>query len=81
MSLPTPRPTQPSFKWAPGFFSGGERPERETDHSPTSSADVKNKWNYIYIPPIHLYVVEWGTLLLPFFVGAWGGVVVKALRY
>jgi hypothetical protein len=25
------------------FFPGGKRPERETDHSPPSSAEVKNQ--------------------------------------
>jgi len=46
-----PRPTlgsiQPSFQWAPGFFSDYERSEREADYSPTSSADVEL---YLYSP-------------------------------
>jgi hypothetical protein len=37
-----------------GFGSsllGVKRPERETDHSPPSSAEVKNAWSYIRILP------------------------------
>jgi hypothetical protein len=35
-------PTQPSIKWVPGALSLGiKRPGRETDHSPTSSAEVE----------------------------------------
>jgi hypothetical protein len=35
--------TQPSILWVPGALSPGiKRPERETDHSLPSSAEVKN---------------------------------------
>jgi len=30
-----------------GLFHRVNRPEREADHSPHSSADVKNAWSYI----------------------------------
>jgi hypothetical protein len=31
------------------------RPRREADHSPPSSAEVKNAWRYTSIPPIYLH--------------------------
>jgi len=37
---------------------GVKRPGREADHSPTSSAKVKNAWCYTSIPPTRLYGVE-----------------------
>jgi hypothetical protein len=37
-------------------FPGG--PGREADHSPQSSAEVKNAWSYLYLhSPIRLYGV------------------------
>jgi len=39
----------------PGALSLGiKQPERETDHSPTSTAEVKNGWRYTSTPPIPL---------------------------
>jgi hypothetical protein len=36
------RPTQPPIQWVPGALSlGVKRPGREADHSPPSSAEVK----------------------------------------
>jgi hypothetical protein len=44
-------PTQPPIKWVPGALSlGVKRPGREADHSPPSSAEVKNAWNYTSTP-------------------------------
>jgi hypothetical protein len=44
-------PTQPPIQWVPGFLSlGVKRPGREADHSPPSSADVKNAWSYTSTP-------------------------------
>jgi hypothetical protein len=41
-SRTTLEPIQPSIQWVPGSFSlGVKRPEREADHSPPSSAEVK----------------------------------------
>jgi hypothetical protein len=45
--LTTSRPalgrTQPPIQWVPGDISPGlKRPKREADHSPPSSAEVKN---------------------------------------
>jgi hypothetical protein len=35
----------------------GSFPERKADHSPPSSAEFKNAWNYTSIPPIRLHGV------------------------
>jgi hypothetical protein len=40
-----------------GFFLGVKRPARETDHSPPSSAEVKNAWSCTSTPPVHLHDV------------------------
>jgi hypothetical protein len=43
-------PTQPPIQWVPGALSlGVKRPGREADHSPPSSAEVKE---YGDIPPL-----------------------------
>jgi hypothetical protein len=57
-SRPALEPTQPPIQWVPGAFSLGlKRPGREDDHSPPSSAEVKNEWSYTGTPPIHLHGV------------------------
>jgi hypothetical protein len=46
-------PTQPPIQWVPGvLFPGIKWPGREADHSPSSSAEVKNVWSYTTTPPI-----------------------------
>jgi hypothetical protein len=53
------RPTQPPIQWAPGALASGvKRPGREANHSPPSSAEVKNAWNYASTPLIRLHGVE-----------------------
>jgi hypothetical protein len=43
--------TQPPIQWVPGALSlGTKRPGCEADHSPPSSAEVKNAWSYTSIP-------------------------------
>jgi hypothetical protein len=55
---PALRPTQPPLQWVPGALSPeGRRPGRETDHSPPSSAEVKNEWSYTSTPRIRLHGV------------------------
>jgi hypothetical protein len=51
-------PTQPPIQWIPGALSlGVKRPVREADHSPPSSAEVK-EWVEPYLhSPIRLYGV------------------------
>jgi len=51
-------PTQPPIQWVPGFLSlGVKRRGREFDHSPPSSADVKNAWSFTSPPPLLLHDV------------------------
>jgi hypothetical protein len=50
-------PTQPPIQWVPRELSlGVKRPGREDDHSPPSSAEVK-EWSYTSTPPIRLHGV------------------------
>jgi hypothetical protein len=57
-------PTQPPIQWVPqALFLGIKRPGREADHSPPSSADVKNAWSYTSTPPIRLHVVVLSSAL------------------
>jgi hypothetical protein len=54
VSTPALGPTQPPIKWVPQALSlGVQRPGHESDHSPPSSAEVKNAWS---IPPLLQYV-------------------------
>jgi hypothetical protein len=47
-----------SASYPPGALSLGiKRPGREADHSPPSSAEVKNAWSYTSTPPICLHGV------------------------
>jgi len=47
-SRPPPGPTHPSIQWVPRTLSSRvKRSGCETDHSPPSSVEVKNAWNYI----------------------------------
>jgi hypothetical protein len=49
-------PTQPPIQWVPGdLFLAVKWLGHEADHSPPSSAKVKNAWSYTSTPPILLY--------------------------
>jgi hypothetical protein len=49
-------PTQPPIQCIPGALSLGVKwLGCEADHSPPSSAEVKNAWGCTPIPPIHLH--------------------------
>jgi hypothetical protein len=51
-------PTQRPIQSVPGALSlGVKRPGRQADHSPPSSAKVKNAWNYTSTPQIRLHGV------------------------
>jgi hypothetical protein len=55
---PAVGPTQPPIQWVPGALSlGVERPGREADHSPPSSADVKECLELYFHFPIGLHGV------------------------
>jgi hypothetical protein len=55
---PAPRPTQPPNQWLPGAVSLGVKwPGRKAEHSPPSSAEVKNVWRYTSTLPIRLHGV------------------------
>jgi hypothetical protein len=44
--------THPPMQWVLGAISPGvKRPGREANHSPPTSAEVKNTWFYISTPP------------------------------
>jgi hypothetical protein len=50
-SRPTLAPTQPPIQWILGALSPRVKPPgREADHSPTSSAKVKNAWSCTSTP-------------------------------
>jgi hypothetical protein len=50
--------TQPPIQWVPGAPSlVVKRPGCEADHSPPSSAEVKNEWSYNSTPPVRLHGV------------------------
>jgi hypothetical protein len=51
VSSPALGPTQPPIQWVPGALSLGVKwPGREADHSPPSSAEVKNSWSCTSTP-------------------------------
>jgi hypothetical protein len=51
VSGPAVGPIQPPMQWVPAALTPGvKRPGREADHSPPSSAEVKNAWRYTSIP-------------------------------
>jgi len=55
-----PQPGHPVGTWTPS--PGAKRPEHEADHSPPSSAEVKNAWSYTTTLPC---VSRGATLSLP----------------
>jgi len=38
---------------------------REGNHSPPSSAEVKNQWNYAPVPPIGLHILDRENFTFP----------------
>jgi hypothetical protein len=51
VSVTALEPTQPPVQWVPGAISVGvKRPERETDNSPPTSAEVNNARSYNSTP-------------------------------
>jgi hypothetical protein len=51
VSRPAVGSIQPPIQWVPVSLSlGVKRSGREADHSPPSSAEVKNAWSYTFTP-------------------------------
>jgi hypothetical protein len=62
-------PIQPPIQRVLGaLFLGVKRPEREADHSPPSSAEVKNEWSYISTPPIRSVEAQGQLYLFTFII-------------
>ena len=60
------RAQRASYSRGTGVFSRVvKRPRREVDHSPPSSAEVKNEWRDTSTPPIclHLYLLRNGIMV------------------
>jgi hypothetical protein len=58
VSRPALEPTQPPIHWVSGAVSLRiKRPGRKADHSPPSTAEVKNAWSYTSTRSIRLYGV------------------------
>ena len=47
---PVMEPTLFPILWVPSLFPELKRLECDVDHSPPSSAEVKNAWSYFYTP-------------------------------
>jgi hypothetical protein len=58
ISSSQPLPDQPPFQYAPEFISGCIWPEREAEHSPPSSLEVKDSWNYLLSASVFIVVHE-----------------------
>jgi hypothetical protein len=57
-SRPASGPTQAPIQWVLGaFIPRVQGPMREADSSPPPSAEVKNAWSYVSIPPTRLHGV------------------------
>ena len=52
LSRPALGPTQPPVKWVPRLYRGKVRPGRAADHSPPSSAAVKEEYSYTSTQPL-----------------------------
>jgi hypothetical protein len=58
VARPALGPTQPPIQWVPGALSlGVKRPGREADHSPPSTAEVKECVELYLHSPIRLHGV------------------------
>ena len=52
LSRPALGPTQPPVQWVPGLSGGKERPGRDADPSPPSSAVVNKEYSYTSTSPM-----------------------------
>jgi hypothetical protein len=46
------------LKWCRSYFPEVKQPERKVDHSPPSSAEVKNEWSYTFTSLIYIYGID-----------------------
>jgi hypothetical protein len=61
MPRPDLGPTQPPIQWVKGTLSLWiKQPRRQADHSPASSAEVKNAWSYTSTPQYAFHGVVLG---------------------
>jgi hypothetical protein len=52
------RSTQPTVKYIPwDFLTGAKLSGSEADHTPPSSAKIKNEWSFTFTPPMHFHRV------------------------
>jgi hypothetical protein len=51
-------PNQLPMQWVLAFFPGVQPPEREVNHTPPSTVEVKNEWSCTSTPPICLHGVD-----------------------
>jgi hypothetical protein len=54
-----------------GLNPGMKRPTSEANHSPQSSAKIKNTWSYTSIHPVCFYGMYWDNLSLSFSCTQW----------
>jgi hypothetical protein len=57
-NIQTLGPNQPPVQCVPVMFLGVKRQEGEVNHSPPSSAEVKNEWSFTHTPPVCLHDVN-----------------------
>jgi hypothetical protein len=75
-SRPVLGPTQPPIQWVPWVpCPGKKRLGREADHSPPSSTEVRNVWNYTSTTPCAFmawyFVKHKDNITLPFPLPSW----------
>jgi hypothetical protein len=60
-SRPAPGPTQPPIQWVQGALTPEvKRLGRDADHSPPSTAEVKNMWSYTSTPQ-YVFMAWWSV--------------------
>ena len=60
---------QPPVQWELGFFPQGKLLSCEADHSPPSSAKVKNEWSYTPASRVCLHSTDKDTYVVFFLLG------------
>jgi hypothetical protein len=84
MSRPALGPTHSTVQWVPMALSlGVKKPGHEADHSPPSSAKVKNAWSYTSTPQVYLHglVLKHRTTLPVIFLPLSGNRFIRGFAY